>query len=132
MNTDWIASLKFDEKGLIPAVTVDDASGDVLMQAFLNREALEKTLETGEVHYFTRSRGRLWRKGEESGHVQKLKALFVDCDPPDCLLIRVEQVGGAACHTGQRSCFYRKVLPDGSLQTVSSPVFDPKKVYKKA
>jgi phosphoribosyl-AMP cyclohydrolase len=130
MSEEWISKLKFDEKGLIAAVTVDDATGEVLMQAFLNKEALEKTLETGEVHYFTRSRGRLWRKGEESGHVQRLKGLFIDCDAPDCLLLRVEQVGGAACHTGHRSCFYRKLLPDGSFGETEGLVFDPKKVYK--
>jgi phosphoribosyl-AMP cyclohydrolase len=115
--------------GLIPAITQDAASGDVLMLAYINEESWRKTLETGEVHYWSRSRQELWHKGGTSGHVQKVKAIYVDCDD-DTVLFKVDQLGGAACHTGMRSCFYRRVQ-DGELITESEPVFDPKKVYGK-
>lgn len=113
--------------GLIPAITQDAASGDVLMLAYINEESWRKTLETGEVHYWSRSRQELWHKGGTSGHVQKVKAIYVDCDD-DTVLFKVEQLGGAACHTGMRSCFYRR-LQDGELISEGEPVFDPKKVY---
>lgn len=113
--------------GLIPAITQDAASGDVLMLAYINEESWRKTLETGEVHYWSRSRQELWHKGGTSGHVQKVKAIYVDCDD-DTVLFKVEQLGGAACHTGMRSCFYRRVQ-DGALVSEGEPVFDPKKVY---
>lgn len=113
--------------GLIPAITQDAASGDVLMLAYINEESWRKTLETGEVHYWSRSRQELWHKGGTSGHVQKVKAIYVDCDD-DTVLFKVEQLGGAACHTGMRSCFYRR-LQDGELVSEGEPVFDPKKVY---
>ena len=93
--------------GLVPVVTVDAGSGDVLMQAFMNREAWEATVRTRLAHYFSRSRGRVWKKGERSGHVQKVREILVDCDA-DAVLLRVEQTGGAACHTGYRSCFHRR------------------------
>ena len=115
--------------GLIPAITQDAASGDVLMLAYINEESWRKTLETGEVHYWSRSRQELWHKGGTSGHVQKVKAIYVDCDD-DTVLFKVDQLGGAACHTGMRSCFYRRVQ-DGELITEGEPVFDPKKVYGK-
>lgn len=115
--------------GLIPAITQDAASGDVLMLAYINEESWRKTLETGEVHYWSRSRQELWLKGGTSGHVQKVKAIYVDCDD-DTVLFKVDQLGGAACHTGMRSCFYRRVQ-DGELVTEGEPVFDPKKVYGK-
>lgn len=115
--------------GLIPAIAQDDATGDVLMLAFINRESWAKTLETGEVHYWSRSRQELWHKGGTSGNVQKVKAIFVDCDN-DAVVIRVDQIGGAACHTGMRSCFYRRVEGD-ELITEGEPVFDPKEVYGK-
>lgn len=100
-----IDQLKFDQNGLIPAITRDAESGEVLMMAFMNAEAVEKTLQTGKVHYYSRSRRRLWMKGESSGHVQAVREIRFDCDA-DCLLLSVEQTG-AACHTGHRSCFYR-------------------------
>lgn len=104
--------LKFDSNGLIPAITVDAVTNEVLMQAYMNKEALEKTLETGEVHYWSRSRQKLWHKGEESGHFQKVKTIYADCDG-DSLLIAVEQVGGIACHTGSRSCFFNEIKKFG-------------------
>ncbi len=115
--------------GLLPAIAQDAQSGDVLMLAYMNRESYEETLRTGRAVYFSRSRGKLWRKGEESGHVQLVKSVFVDCDA-DTILLKVEQLGGAACHTGHRSCFYRQVTPAG-LETIGQPVFDPATVYKK-
>ncbi len=103
-----IEQLKYDERGLIPAIIQDYENNEVLMMAYMNREAIEKTLETGLCHYWSRSRQKLWMKGETSGNVQKVKEIFYDCDE-DTLLIKVEQVGSGACHTGNRTCFYRKV-----------------------
>ncbi len=117
---------KFD--GLLPAVCQDHETGKVLMVAFMNREAWEKTLATGEAHYWSRSRNELWHKGGTSGHVQKVKTIWVDCDN-DTVVLEVEQIGGAACHTGYESCFHRRVNADGELETVGEPVFDPKEVY---
>jgi phosphoribosyl-AMP cyclohydrolase len=114
---------------LVTAVAQDAATGDVLMVAHMNREAWEETLSTGRAVYFSRSRRRLWRKGEESGNFQNIKAVFVDCDA-DTVLLKVEQVGGAACHEGYRSCFFRQVTP-GGVKVVAERVFDPKSVYKK-
>jgi phosphoribosyl-AMP cyclohydrolase len=113
--------------GLLPAIIQDAVSGEVLMLGFMNPEAWEKTQRTGKVHYFSRTRQKLWCKGETSGHVQLVKEISVDCDD-DTVLIKVEQVGGAACHTGFRSCFYR-VLEDGQERIVGVKVFDPKEVY---
>jgi phosphoribosyl-AMP cyclohydrolase len=122
--------LDFDKTGgLIPAIAQDADTGDVLMLAWMNREAYEETLRTGRACYFSRSRGKLWRKGEESGNVQEVKEVFVDCDA-DTVLLRVRQIGGAACHEGFRSCFFRKVAGD-AVQVVGERVFDPKQVYKK-
>lgn len=132
MNAEWIAKIKFDSDGLLPVVTVDHKQGDVLMLATMSRESLLLTVETGYVHYFSRSRNSLWKKGEESGHIQILKEIFVDCDPPNRLLLRVEQSGDAACHTGFRSCFYRRIGPEGTFEEIGSPIFDPKSVYKKS
>lgn len=115
--------------GLIPAIVQDHASGDVLMLAYMNAEAFEATLETGQATFFSRSRQELWIKGKTSGHVQLVQSVHIDCDR-DAILVRVEQVGGAACHTGFRSCFYRRV-ENQTLQTEGQPVFDPKEVYKK-
>ena len=120
----------FSKSDLIPVIAQDDASGDVLMLAYMNEEAYAETLKTGRVCYYSRSRDRLWRKGEESGNVQELKEIFFDCDA-DTLLIKVNQVGGAACHEGYRSCFFRKVDPSGSVEVVGQRVFDPNEVYKK-
>jgi phosphoribosyl-AMP cyclohydrolase len=122
----------FDKSDILPVIAQDAATGDVLMLAYMNREAYEETLRTGRVCYYSRSRARLWRKGEESGHVQNVKAIFYDCDA-DALLVKVEQVGGAACHEGYRSCFFRKVDPKSeAVEIVGERVFDPKQVYKKS
>ncbi|MDR2123536.1 MAG: phosphoribosyl-AMP cyclohydrolase [Desulfovibrio sp.] len=112
--------------GLLPVVAQDAAGGDVLMLAYMNEEAWQKTLESGEVHYWSRSRQELWHKGDTSGHIQKVKAVRLDCDG-DALLVLVEQVGGAACHTGYRSCFFRE-LKDGQVSLCSPRVFDPEEV----
>jgi phosphoribosyl-AMP cyclohydrolase len=115
--------------GLVPAIAQDADTGQVLMLAWMNREAYEETLRTRRVCYFSRSRNKLWRKGEESGHVQEVREVFVDCDA-DTILLKVKQVGGAACHEGYASCFFRKVEGDG-LTLIAEKVFDPKAVYKK-
>jgi phosphoribosyl-AMP cyclohydrolase len=116
--------------GLVTAVAQDSATGEILMVAHMNRAAWEETLATGQAVYFSRSRGRLWRKGEESGNVQKVRSVRVDCDG-DAVLIVVDQIGGAACHEGYRSCFFRQVTPDG-LKVIAERVFDPAVVYKQA
>jgi phosphoribosyl-AMP cyclohydrolase len=115
--------------GLIPAIAQDAQTGEVLMLAYMNPESYAETLETGRVVYYSRSRNKLWRKGEESGNVQRVQAVYLDCDR-DCILLKVEQVGGAACHEGYKSCFFRQVTPEG-LTVVAERVFDPKEVYKK-
>jgi phosphoribosyl-AMP cyclohydrolase len=115
--------------GLLPAVAQDAATGDVLMLAYMNAESYAETLATGRAVYYSRSRKKLWRKGEESGNVQFVHAIYVDCDC-DTILLKVEQRGSAACHEGYRSCFFRQVTPEG-LQTVGDRVFDPAEVYKK-
>ena len=115
--------------GLVTAVAQDAATGQVLMVAHMNREAWEETLATGQAVYYSRARQRLWRKGEESGNVQNVREIFVDCDG-DTVLLKVEQVGGAACHEGYPSCFFRQVTPDG-WKIVADRVFDPKDVYGK-
>jgi phosphoribosyl-AMP cyclohydrolase len=121
----------FEKVELIPVVAQDAETGDVLMLAYMNREAYEETLHTGRVCYYSRSRNRLWRKGEESGNVQQLKEIFFDCDA-DTLLVKVHQIGGAACHEGFRSCFFRKIDPaTRSIQVVGERLFDPAQVYKK-
>ena len=121
----------FEKTPLIPVIAQDSASGDVMMLAYMNAEAYAETLKTGRVCYFSRSRQKLWRKGEESGNVQKLHNLYFDCDA-DTILVKVEQVGGAACHTGFRSCFYRRVDPEtGQVEEQGERVFDPKVVYGK-
>jgi phosphoribosyl-AMP cyclohydrolase len=123
-------NIDFDKSGgIIPAIAQDAATGEVLMLAWMNREAYEETLRTGRVCYFSRSRNRLWRKGEESGHVQELKEIYVDCDA-DTILVKVHQIGGAACHEGYRSCFFRKLEGD-QVKVIGERVFDPKQVYQK-
>jgi phosphoribosyl-AMP cyclohydrolase len=123
-------NIDFDKAGgLVAAIAQDATTNEVLMVAWMNREAYEETVRTGRACYFSRSRNRLWRKGEESGNVQEVKAIFVDCDA-DAVLLKVNQVGGAACHTGHKSCFHRRL--DGKDWTVvGTPVFDPQQVYKK-
>jgi phosphoribosyl-AMP cyclohydrolase len=121
--------MKFDEHGLLTAVVQDHLTGEVLMLAFMNAEALRLTLETKIAHYFSRSRQKLWKKGESSGHIQQIKEIRLDCDQ-DAVLLKIEQVGGA-CHTGFRSCFYRVLGNDGSLHEDGVKVFDPKQTYGK-
>ncbi len=122
--------INFDKAGgLVPAIAQDADTGAVLMLAWMNREAYEETLRTRRAVYFSRSRNRLWRKGEESGHWQEVREVYVDCDA-DTVLLKVHQVGGAACHEGYASCFFRRVEPDG-LRVTGEKVFDPKQVYKR-
>ncbi len=121
-----VEAIAFDRDGLVPAIAQDHATGEVLMMAWMNREAIAETLATGRVCYWSRSRRRLWRKGERSGQVQRLVGLRLDCDG-DCLLLAVEQTG-VACHTGRRSCFYRG-LRDGALVVLSEPEVDPEDLY---
>ena len=121
----------FDKHSLLPVIAQDFESGDVLMLAYMNREAYDETLNTGRVCYYSRSRQKLWRKGEESGNIQEVKELFFDCDA-DTLLVKVNQIGGAACHEGYRSCFFRQINPSTStVNTVAERVFDPAEVYDK-
>ena len=115
--------------GLLPAIVQDATSGDVLMLAYINKESWHKSLETGKAHYWSRSRQQLWLKGESSGHVQMIKEILVDCDQ-DTVVFKVEQIGGAACHKGYGSCFYRMV-ENGGLRVVQERVFDPAVVYEK-
>jgi phosphoribosyl-AMP cyclohydrolase len=115
--------------GLIPAIAQDAETGEVLMLAYMNRESYDETLATGRAVYFSRSRGKLWRKGEESGNVQQVQSIYLDCDS-DTLLLKVQQIGGAACHEGYKSCFFRRVTPQG-VEVVGQRVFDPSQVYKK-
>ena len=125
-----LAGLKLDANGLIPAIIQDWKSGQVLMMAWMNRDSLDKTIQTGKTHFFSRSRGKLWLKGESSGHVQNVKSIAVDCDQ-DVLLVRVEQVG-AACHEGFYSCFFREFQKDSQqLKVVGKKIFEPEKVYGK-
>ncbi len=121
----------FQKHELIPVIAQDAKTGDVLMLAYMNQQAYNETLQTGRVCYFSRSRNRLWRKGEESGNVQEVREILIDCDA-DTLLIKVNQIGDAACHEGYRSCFFRKIDPAGGpTTTVGNRVFDPAEVYKK-
>lgn len=115
--------------GLLPAIAQDAATGQVLMLAYMNQESYDETLKTGRAIYFSRSRNKLWRKGEESGNVQEVQAIFFDCDA-DTILLKVKQVGGAACHEGYASCFFRQVTPEGT-KVIGERVFDPAEVYKK-
>jgi phosphoribosyl-AMP cyclohydrolase len=122
--------IDFDKAGgLVPAVAQDADTGQVLMLAWMNREAFEETVRTRRACYFSRSRNRLWRKGEESGNVQEVRGIFIDCDA-DTILLKVKQIGGAACHEGYPSCFFRE-LDAGELRVVGERVFDPKAVYNK-
>jgi len=119
----------FDKSdGLVPVVVQDAETKDVLMLAYMNRESWEKTLQSGKATFWSRSRQKLWLKGESSGHVQVIKSIYLDCDD-DTILLQVEQLGGAACHTGYRSCFYRKI-EGGDFVIAGEKIFDPKDVYK--
>ncbi|MCL5033731.1 MAG: phosphoribosyl-AMP cyclohydrolase [Bacteroidetes bacterium] len=123
-----IGKLKFDEKGLVTAVAQDHETGEILMLAFMNEESFRRTVETGQAVYWSRSRKKLWHKGEESGNVQIVKEIYVDCDA-DAIVLKIKQVGGAACHTGHRTCFYRRIENEGLVEE-GTPLFDPDKVYK--
>ena len=128
---DWLEQLRWDEKGLIPVIAQEKDTGDVLMFAWMNREALQKTAELGRAVYFSRSRGKLWFKGEESGHVQTVHEIRVDCDQ-DVVLLKITQTGhqpGIACHTGRHSCFF-SLLRDGQWQAIAPVLKDPASIYK--
>jgi phosphoribosyl-AMP cyclohydrolase len=125
----WLDEVPWNEHELVAVVTQDSSSGRILTVAWMNREALQQTAETKQAVYWSRSRNKLWRKGEESGHVQKVREVRIDCDA-DAILLKVEQVGGIACHTGRESCFFRK-LENGKWVTVDPVLKDPKLIYKK-
>jgi phosphoribosyl-AMP cyclohydrolase len=129
MASDWLNRINWSADGLIPVVTQEVASGRVLTLAWANREALQRTAETLEAHYWSRSRKKLWRKGEESGHVQKVRSIRTDCDQ-DVVLFEVEQVGGIACHTGRHSCFFLE-FRDGNWVEVDAVLKDPRSIYGK-
>ncbi|WP_432722508.1 phosphoribosyl-AMP cyclohydrolase [Jeongeupia wiesaeckerbachi] len=129
MSTRWLDEIKWDDKGLVPVIAQDAHTGRVLMFAYANREAVEKTAENGTAHYWTRSRQKLWHKGEESGHFQHVLEIRLDCDG-DVLIYVIEQDGGIACHTGRESCFYR-VLNHGEWDTVDPVLKDPAAIYHK-
>lgn len=129
MKEAWLEKIKWSPEGLVPAVAQDAGSGRVLMVAWMNREALRETARTGEAHYWSRSRTRLWHKGEESGHVQQVREIRLDCDA-DVIVLAVEQAGGIACHTGRQSCFYQK-LEDGEWVVVDPVLRDPKDIYRR-
>jgi phosphoribosyl-AMP cyclohydrolase len=127
MNERWLREINWSQDGLVPAIAQEAGSGRVLMVAWMNREALKETVERGEAVYWSRSRKRLWRKGEESGHVQKVRSIRLDCDE-DVILLEVEQLGGIACHTGRHHCFFRRL--DGEQWVVTDPVLkDPAQIY---
>ena len=124
----WLDEIAWDAQGLVPVIAQDAATGEVLMFAWMNRDALALTAESGQAVYWSRSRARLWRKGEESGHAQKVLEVRVDCDK-DVVLLKIEQVGGIACHTGRRSCFFSRLETSG-WQDVEPVLKDPKEIYK--
>jgi len=127
MNTDWLDQINWNNDGLIPAIAQDWETGRVLMQAWVNREALEMAVEENRAIYWSRSRQKLWKKGEESGHVQVLRDLFLDCDA-DCIIFKVEQMGGIACHTGRESCYFLK-FQDGQWVENEPVLKDPGEIY---
>lgn len=128
MADTWLDKINWSADGLVPVIAQDEKSGKVLMVAWMNRETVKLTAETSEAVYWSRSRQKVWRKGEESGHVQKVKAIYLDCDG-DVILLTVEQVGGIACHTGRQSCFFNKL--EGNQWVVITPVIkDPMEIYK--
>lgn len=129
MSASWLEKVNWNEEGLVPAIAQDALSGDILMVAWMNREALEQTVQRGEAVYWSRSRKKLWHKGEESGHSQRVKEIRLDCDA-DVILLVVEQVGAIACHTGRRSCFYRR-LQAGEWQVVEPVLKNPHEIYKR-
>ncbi|GMV54657.1 MAG: phosphoribosyl-AMP cyclohydrolase [Betaproteobacteria bacterium] len=128
MNQDWLDQVRWDRDGLVPAIAQDAHSGRVLMVAWMDRQALERTASSGEAFYWSRSRNRLWHKGEESGHVQKVCELRLDCDG-DVVLLKVEQIGHIACHTGREACFFRRLV-DGHWITTDPVLKDPEEIYR--
>lgn len=128
-DAQWLDEIKWTDDGLVPVIAQEEASGRVLMFAWMNRESLDLTVRQGRAVYWSRSRGKLWYKGEESGNVQRVKQIRMDCDA-DVLLITVEQLGGIACHTGRHSCFFR-VLEQGAWKIVDPVLLDPQKIYSK-
>ncbi len=131
-SAKWLNKIKWDDTGLVPVIAQDANNNDVLMFAWMNREALARTVETGEAVYWSRSRKKLWHKGEESGHVQKVREIRLDCDE-DVILLKIEQAGEIACHTGRHSCFFQQFsgsLNDGDWQTVEPVLKDPEQIYK--
>jgi phosphoribosyl-AMP cyclohydrolase len=128
MSSDWLEQIKWTADGLVPVIAQETGSGKVLMMAWMNREALTLTVQEGRAIYWSRSRNKLWRKGEESGHVQLLKDIRLDCDN-DVILLEVEQLGGIACHTGRHNCFYQQ-LQDETWVAVEPVIKDPNKIYK--
>ena len=129
MNEDWLNEIKWTDDGLLPAIAQDAKTGRILMFAWMNRESLALTVEKGEAVYYSRSRQKLWHKGEESGHTQKIISIRTDCDK-DVILLTIEQVGGIACHTGRHSCFYNE-LQDELWQVVEPVLKDPNEIYTK-
>lgn len=132
VNAKWLNKVKWDEQGLVPVIAQEVGSNDVLMFAWMNREALAKTVESGEAVYWSRSRKKLWHKGEESGHTQKVHDVRLDCDE-DVVLLKVEQVGNVACHTGRHACFFQKFegdAKDGDWKTVEPVLKNPDDIYK--
>lgn len=127
ISSDWLDAVRWDDQGLVPAIAQDAATGDILMMAWMNREALELTAREQRAIYWSRSRGKLWRKGESSGHVQQVAEIRIDCDA-DVILLKVEQLGGIACHTGRRSCFYSR-LENGEWVSVEPVLKDPDAIY---
>lgn len=128
MPVSWIDKIKWTSDGLVPVIAQEETTGDILMFAWMNKEAIKLTAETRVAVYWSRSKQKLWRKGEESGHTQKIKAIYLDCDD-DVLLIQVEQVGGIACHTGRKSCFFNKL--EGDQWVVNTPIIkDPSEIYQ--
>lgn len=130
-NEDWLDAVKWNEQGLVAAIAQEHGSGVVLMMAWMNREALRLTRETGHAVYWSRSRARLWHKGEESGHHQRVHAIRLDCDG-DALLLEVEQLGGIACHTGRHHCFYRELDGAGQWRAVEPVLRDPRAIYQES
>ncbi len=129
-NRKWLNDVRWDEQGLVPVIVQEAATGDVLMFAWMNREALEKTAALGQAVFWSRSRRKLWHKGEESGHFQKVLEIRTDCDN-DVVLLKVEQVGGIACHTGRHSCFFQQLSEEGQWEAVEEILKDPKEIYAK-
>jgi len=129
VSDNWLNKVNWTEDGLVPAIAQDADNGDVLMVAWMNREALKRTVETNEAVYWSRSRKKLWHKGEESGHVQKVKEIRLDCDE-DVILLKVEQMGGISCHTGRHDCFFKK-YENGQWVTTEPVLKDPAEIYRK-